>query len=91
MPFFFISACTGRLTNGARPTLLLLEQIVNIITVRRLGNLDRCKTAEQSTRSAVAYVMNVYARTHTYARACNRLANETFRFTKSSETREPRE
>lgn len=26
-----------------------------------------------------------------YAFGCNRLANETFRFTKSSETREPRE
>jgi len=61
----------------------LHHRIVNIITVRRGGNLDRCKTTRNLRHPLRTSCVCVYAF------GCNRLANETFRFTKSSETREP--
>ena len=83
----------------APPLSRFLERIVNIITVRRAGNLDRCKTTKQSSVPAVVHVakrLRIYAYMYVYstfirARArtradtfgCKRLANETFRFTKS--------
>jgi hypothetical protein len=67
--------------------LLPRPRIVNIITVRCGGNLDRCKTTSSPRRSARRACTCVYV----HAFGCKRLANETFRFTKSSESREPRE
>lgn len=78
------------------PLSRFLERIVNIITVRRTDNLDRCKTTNHSSsRCAAVYIYAYYippARVHVDTTfGCERVANETFRFTKSSETREPRE
>lgn len=74
-----------------------LERIVNIITVRRTDNLDRCKTTD---RPLLPDARRLYIYMHIHIHACimhrlvhalERSANETFRFTKSSGTREPRE